>query len=264
LSYNPTVLRLPPIDLVDPADDPYPDVATEAEHPFVPLRFQRLDPATALANGQAFYEHMDRRRSVRQFSPDPVPRELIDLAIRTAATAPSGAHHQPWKFVVVGDPDVRRAIRIGAEHEERINYDGGRIGAEWRSHLAPLGTHATKSFLDVAPWIVVVFEERYSVVADGERRHNYYVKESVGIACGLFITALHSMGLATLTHTPSPMAFLSKLLGRPENERPSILFPIGYPADGARVPDLDRKSYDEVTVEVTSDSIDIDVADLLV
>ncbi len=226
-------LQLPDIELVDPVDDSYPDAATEAAHPFVPLPFERLPLDASRTAGLAFLEMMQARRSVRHFAPDPVPRELIDIAITTASTAPSGAHHQPWKFVVVGDPQVRRAIRIAAEHEERINYDGGRIGEEWRSELAPLGTGPVKAFLDVVPWIVVVFEERYAVDADGAKRHHYYVKESVGIACGLFIAALHSMGLATLTHTPSPMAFLSKLLDRPDNERPFILFPIGYPAAGA-------------------------------
>jgi iodotyrosine deiodinase len=252
----------PDVELVAAEDDPYPDAETARRFPFEPLGFRRPSTDESLARGTAFHDHMRSRRSVRQFAPDPVPRELIDLAIMTASTAPSGAHHQPWRFVVVGDPEVKRAIRIGAEHEERINYDG-RIGDEWRRHLAPLGTHAVKSFLDVAPWIVVVFEERYSTGDDGVRQHNYYVKESVGIACGLFIAALHSMGLATLTHTPSPMAFLSKLLQRPENERPYIVFPIGYPADGARVPALRRKAYDEVAVEVRADDLDVDVGALL-
>jgi iodotyrosine deiodinase len=256
-------LTLPDVELVDPADDHYPDAATRERYPFEPLAFERRENTDAQTAGEDFLQLMRARRSVRSFSSDPVPRALIDLAITTAATAPSGAHHQPWRFVVVGDPAVKRAIRIGAEHEERINYDGGRLGAEWRSHLAPLGTHAVKSFLDVVPWIVVVFEERYAVADDGERRHNYYVKESVGIACGMFIAALHCMGLATLTHTPSPMAFLTKLLGRPENERPYILFPIGYPADGAEVPVLTRKPYDEIAVEVRAADLDVDVGDLL-
>jgi iodotyrosine deiodinase len=203
----------------------------------------------ALSEGEAFYAFLDSRRSVRSFSADPVPRELIDLAIRSAGTAPSGAHRQPWQFVIVGDPAMKHQIREAAEAEERINYDGGRINSEWRAALAPLKTDANKSFLDVVPWIVVLFEQRMSS-NEGADQHNYYVKESCGIAAGLFIAALHRMGLATLTHTPSPMAFLTKLLKRPSNERPFVLFPIGYPADDCEVPDLVRKPLDEISTEV--------------
>jgi iodotyrosine deiodinase len=255
-------LDLPHVDLVDPADDVYPDPTSAAQHRFVPLQPRRLSPDEAIAAGRQFQELMSSRRSVRQFSAAPVPRELIDAAISTAASGPSGAHRQPWTFVVVGDPTVRRAIRIAAEHEERINYEGGRIGHEWREHLAPLGTTSTKSFLDVVPWIVVVFEQRYAIDSDGQRIHNYYVKESVGIACGLFIASLQTMGLATLTHTPSPMAFLTKLLNRPDNERPFVLFPIGHPAEDAVVPDLPRKSLDDVCVEVSAADVDVDFGDL--
>ena len=195
-----------------------------------------------------FHAVMDRRRSVRAFSPDPVPRELIEIAIRTASTAPSGAHRQPWKFVAVGDPRVKREIRAAAEAEEYESYVGGRMPEEWLEALAPLGTGWEKPFLETAPWIVVVFEELYGLRPDGGKRKNYYPKESVGIACGLFIAALHQMGLATLTHTPSPMAFLSRLLDRPANEKPFILFPIGYPAPDAEVPDIKRKGLEEVAV----------------
>jgi nitroreductase len=256
-------LRLPDVTLVDPADDIYPHPSTAETFAFRPLGARKMAEHSSRAAGRAFYERMSTRRSVRQFSADPVPRDLIDVAIATAATAPSGAHRQPWTFVVVGDPDMRRAIRIAAEHEERINYQGGRIGDEWRSHLAPLGTNSVKSFLEVAPWIVVVFEQRYGLDGGGQRMHNYYVKESVGIACGLFIAALHTMGLSTLTHTPSPMAFLTKLLGRPDNERPFVLFPIGYPADEAVVPDLERKPFAEVCVDVTAADVDVDVSEIL-
>jgi nitroreductase len=197
---------------------------------------------------RAFHEEMDRRRSVRAFSPDPVPRELIETAIRTASTAPSGAHRQPWKFVAVSDPAIKREIRLAAEAEERQSYVGGRMPAEWLEALAPLGTNWEKPYLEIVPWMVVVFVETYAVEADGRRRKNYYPKESVGIACGLFIAALHHMGLATLTHTPSPMAFLSRILDRPANEKPFILFPIGYPAPDAEVPDLRRKGLEEVAV----------------
>ena len=183
-------------------------------------------------------------------SDEPVPRDLIETAVRTASTAPSGANQQPWRFVATGDPSLKRRIRLAAEAEERINYEGGRINEEWRREIAPLGTDWHKEFLEVAPWIVVLFELRHGVADDGSRRHHYYVKESCGIAAGLFVTALHHMGLATLTHTPSPMAFLVEVFERPANERPFVLFPIGYPVDGCQVPVLRRKSLDEVLTVV--------------
>jgi nitroreductase len=201
-----------------------------------------------LERARSFYEELDRRRSVREFSPDPVPRELIETAIRAASTAPSGAHRQPWRFVVVGDPAIKRQIRAAAEDEERESYLGGRMPPEWLEALAPLGTSWEKPFLETVPWLVVVFEEMYQLLPDGSKRKNYYPKESVGIACGFFIAALHHMGLATLTHTPSPMGFLSRILDRPANEKPFILFPVGYPAAGSEVPDLHRKSLEEVSV----------------
>ncbi|HEU4319036.1 MAG TPA: nitroreductase family protein [Acidimicrobiia bacterium] len=218
--------------------------------PMIPHQFERLEPDESVRRADAFFAEMERRRSVRFFSDTPVPRHLIEQAIRTASTAPSGAHRQPWRFVLTGDPDVKRQIREAAEEEERINYEGGRLPEHWREALEPLGTDWHKEFLETVPWIVVMFEERYGVNPDGSRRHNFYVKESCGIAAGIFITALHHMGLATLTHTPSPMAFLTKLLGRPENERPFCMFPIGYPADDCVVPDLRRKTLGEVLVEV--------------
>lgn len=229
---------------------PYPSAELEAAHPFVELGFNRLAPNEMEARGDALLELMERRRSVRMFSSDPVPRELIEKAIMTASTAPSGAHKQPWRFVAVSSPDVKSAIRMAAEAEERINYEENRMNEQWQAALAPLGTDWHKEFLEMAPWIVVLFEERYEVAADGEQRKNYYVKESTGIAAGLFIAAIHNMGLVTLTHTPSPMAFLTKTLNRPENERPFVLFPIGYPADKVKVPDLKRKSLGEVSVFV--------------
>jgi nitroreductase len=200
----------------------------------------------------AFFDLMSSRRSIRTFSTDPVPRELIDLAVQTAGSAPSGAHQQPWTFVVVGDPEVKQKIRQAAEEEERINYLDGRMPDDWKEEIARLGTSWQKPYLETAPWLVVLFEQRFGVDADGIRRKHYYVKESVGIAAGLFIAALHNMGLATLTHTPSPMAFLSKLLERPDNERPFVLFPVGYPADGSVVPRLERKALDEIMVEFGS------------
>ena len=221
-----------------------------SEFPFVPYRPPRLSVAESVRRARDFEQLMAGRRSVRHFSADPVPRELIETAITTASSAPSGAHRQPWRFVVVGNADVKRQIREQAEAEERISYEGGRMPPEWLEALAPLGTDWRKPYLETVPWIVVVFEELYSFEEDGRRRKNYYVKESVGIACGLFVTALHNMGLATLTHTPSPMAFLSDVLDRPENEKPYILFPVGYPAPEATVPDLRRKSLEEVAVWV--------------
>jgi nitroreductase len=217
-------------------------------HPFVPHRFERLPEDEMRARAEQFQRLMERRRSVRDFAPDPVPRELIERAIMTASTAPSGAHRQPWRFVCVSEPATKRAIRVAAEKEERESYEGGRMPPDWLEALAPLGTDWEKPYLETVPWIVVLFEEVHGHDEDGGVRKNYYVKESVGIAAGLFIAALHNMGLATLTHTPSPMKFLSRILGRPANERPFVLFPIGYPADGAVVPDLRRKELAEVAV----------------
>lgn len=216
-----------------------------ADHPFIPYRPDRIPADEAVRRGRDFYEQMDARRSVRQFSDEPVPREAIELAIRTASTSPSGAHRQPWKFVVVDDPAIKRRIRLAAEKEERISYQG-RMSEEWREALAPFGTDWHKPYLETVPYIVVVFEEIHGFFPDGSRRKNYYVRESVGLACGMFITALHQMGLSTLTHTPSPMGFLRDILGRPKNERPFILFPVGYPTADAEVPDIERKGLEEV------------------
>jgi iodotyrosine deiodinase len=216
----------------------------------IPYRPPRLDEGEMMTRSRTFYEEMDLRRSVRMFAADPVPKELIENAVLTASTAPSGAHRQPWKFVLVGDAGTKGRIREAAEEEERQNYEGGRMPDHWRDAVSALGTDASKPYLEVVPWIVVLFEERHGYNSDGSVRHNYYVKESVGIAAGLFVTALHHMGLATLTHTPSPMAFLSRLLGRPKNERPFCLFPIGYPAPDCVVPQLYRKPLDDVLIEV--------------
>jgi len=218
------------------------------EAKLIPYRSPRYPETEARARGREFFDEMSSRRSVRLFSDEAVPRDLIELAIRTAATAPSGANRQPWRFVAVSDPETRRRIRVAAEEEERQSYEGGRMPPDWLEALRPLGTWWQKPFLEVAPWLVVVFEERHGVNADGSVRKNYYVRESVGIACGLFIAALHHIGLATLTHTPSPMGFLSEILGRPKNEAPYVLFPIGYPAAGCRVPDIAKKTLDEIAI----------------
>ena len=213
----------------------------------VPYRPTRLDPAEMEARAADFYAELDQRRSVRSFSPDPVPRRLIELAIRTASTAPSGAHQQPWTFVVVGDPETRRRIRAAAEAEERHSYES-RMSEEWLDALTPLGTSWQKAYLEIAPWLVVLFEQVHGTFPDGRHKKHYYARESVGMAAGLFITAINHMGLATLTHTPSPMGYLTQILQRPRNERPFVLFPVGYPADDATVPGIRRKSLEEVAV----------------
>ena len=216
---------------------------------FIPYRPDRIPESEVVARAERLLAEMNQRRSVRKFSSDPVPREAIELAIQTASTAPSGAHRQPWTFVVISDPEKKRAIRQAAEEEERTNYEGGRLPDHWLKALEPLGTDWHKEYLETVPWIVVLFEQRYGFGPDGEQQKNFYVKESVGIACGLFIAAIHQMGLATLTHTPSPMAFLTDLLERPENERPFALLPIGHPADDCEVPDITRKDLGEIMVE---------------
>ena len=214
---------------------------TETNH--IPLVFDRIDRGEMERRADEYYQLMDKRRSVRYFSDEPVPRYLIERAILTANTAPSGAHKQPWTFVAVSSADIKREIRIAAEQEEKESY-GGRMSQEWLDALAPLGTDWQKPFLEVVPWIVVCFAQNYGQDEFGQKVKHYYVQESCGIACGMFITSLHNMGLATLTHTPSPMRFLSKILQRPPNEKPYILFPIGYPAPEATVPDIQRKSLD--------------------
>jgi iodotyrosine deiodinase len=213
---------------------------------FKPLEFEWLEPSDQLQGARTFYERMSTRRTVRDFAPREVPFELIETAIATAGTAPSGANMQPWRFVVVRDPAVKREIRLAAEEEEQLSY-GGRMPEKWLRRLAPLGTDWNKPFLEIAPYLIVVFKIDFVFDLDsGEREPTYYAVESVGIAVGLLLASLHTAGLATLTHTPSPMKFLSEILGRPRNERPFVLLPVGYPADGAEVPDIDRKPLSEI------------------
>jgi len=214
---------------------------------FVPLRFERLPPETSHQRARSFHELMDRRRTTRHFSDEPVPRELIETAIRTAGTAPSGAHLQPWTFVAVSDPDVKRRIRLRAEEEERRFYRE-RATPEWLEALGPLGTDEHKPHLERAPWLVVLFRRLYGIGEDGARRTFYYTQESCGIAAGFFIAAIHHMGLVTLTHTPSPMGFLSEVLERPANEKAMLVMPVGYPSADAQVPDLRRKPLHEIAV----------------
>ena len=217
---------------------------------FVPYQPERVPLDVGLDRGREFLAHLDRRRSVRMFSADPVPAEAIELAVLAANTAPSGAHLQPWTFVAVADPGVRHRIRLAAEIEERRFYQERDV-PEWHEALARLGTDEHKNYLDVVPWVVVAFAQKHAVLPDGRLRKNYYVSESVGLACGLFIAALHTMGLATLPHTPSPMGFLTDLLGRPASERPFVVFPVGYPAPDCRVPDIERKPLAEALVYVS-------------
>jgi nitroreductase len=207
---------------------------------FIPLPDYRCYPEREMvARAQAFYEDMGRRRTTRHFSSEPVPRRLIELAMLTAGTAPSGAHRQPWRFVAIDDPAIKARLREAAEIEELKTYKE-RMTAEWREALHVLGTDHIKEHMTVAPWIVVLFAEKFGINPDGSHRKNYYVDESAGIAAGLFIAAIHAMGLVTLTHTPNPMGFLRELLGRGSNEKPFIVFPVGYPAPDAKVPALAR------------------------
>lgn len=219
--------------------------------PYCPVPYQptRMGSAESLVRAAELRERMNERRTVRQFSPDPVPEQVVRDAIACAATAPSGAHQQPWTFVLVKDPGIRRRIRQAAEHEERISYDG-RLGEEWLAALRPLGTDGVKTHLTDAPTLIMVFQQRYWLGEDGTKHKHYYVDESVGIAVGMLLSALHLSGLAALIHTPSPMRFLSEVLGRPENEKAFAVIPVGYPADDCEVPDLVRKSLNQVLIEV--------------
>lgn len=211
------------------------------------LRFEELAPDAMLRRSQDFLAMMARRRTVRDYSDRPVPREIIENAVRTAALAPSGANQQPWTFVCISDPAIKTRIRVAAEEEEKAFYDG-RAGEEWLDALRHLGTGWEKPFLDTAPWLIAIFGQRYGTTPDGAKVKHYYVPESVGIASGFLIAALHNAGLATLTHTPSPMGFLNEICGRPESEKAYILLVAGYPADDCTVPAIIKKTLDEVSV----------------
>jgi nitroreductase len=213
---------------------------------FISFEFENLSPGKMLERSGEFYEFMNRRRSIRDFSFKPVDKELIENILLTASTAPSGAHKQPWTFCVVTDCELKKQIRIAAEKEEYENYHG-RMDEQWLEDLAYLGTDWHKPFLETAPYLIIVFKKLYDILEDGSHRQNYYVNESVGIACGFLLAAIHNAGLCALTHTPSPMGFLSRILRRPKNERPFLLIPAGYPAEDAEVPDLKRRSLDEIS-----------------
>ena len=218
-----------------------------ADGGFEPLAFAAIPDAEGLARAEAFHATMRRRRTVRDFSARPVPRAVIEAAVLTAASAPSGANQQPWTFACIADPERKAAIRAAAEAEEREFY-AHRAGAEWLEALAPLGTGWEKPFLEVAPWLIVAFAQRSGIGPDGRRVKHYYVPESVGIACGLLIAALHQAGLATLTHTPAPMGFLNAICGRPASEKPMMIIVAGHPAEGCQVPRIGRKPLDAVAV----------------
>lgn len=223
-----------------------------SEHRFLQLEgWREYPPEEMLARAREFADDVQRRRTVREFSSRPVPRELIEECLRAATSAPSGANQQPWRFVAVADPAVKTRIREAAEREEREFY-AHRAPREWLEALAPLGTDSDKPFLEIAPWLIAIFIERFGRRADGTKIKHYYTDESVGLATGLLIAALHRAGLATLTHTPSPMKFLNEILGRPlDTERPFLLLVVGYPAENCRVPDIRRKSVGEVATFLT-------------
>ncbi len=215
-------------------------------YPFKPLEFTKRPLDETLQRAQEFYAEMNARRTTRHFATTAVPKDAISYAIRTAGTAPSGAHQQPWTFVAISDADVKQQIREAAEIEEFKNYHG-RMPEDWLAALEPLGTDEQKPHLTDAPWLVVVFRQTYGLNADGSKRAYYYTQESVGIAVGLFVAAVHHMGLVSLTHTPNPMGFLAELLERPPNEKAYLILAVGYPAAGAMVPDISRKAPDDIS-----------------
>lgn len=214
---------------------------------FINFHPPQFEANEMLRRAEEYYHFMDTRRSIRHFSDKPVPRALIEKLILTASTAPSGAHKQPWTFCVVSSAELKKKIREAAEKEEYESYNG-RMSEEWLQALSPLGTDWEKPFLETAPWLIIMFRKALDIEADGSKSKNYYVNESVGIAAGFLISAIHQAGLVTLTHTPSPMNFLQEILQRPDNEKPFLLLPVGYAADEVQVPDLKRKDLDAISV----------------
>jgi iodotyrosine deiodinase len=214
-------------------------------HPHIQLKHQNPNLETLQKKSEDFYALMDKRRSVREFSDKEIPKEIIENIVKTASTAPSGAHKQPWTFCIISNPELKKKIRIAAEAEEKESYDS-RMSEQWLKDLEPIGTDWEKPFLETVPYIIVVFKKIYDE-EEGQKKTNYYVNESVGIACGFLISAIHQAGLATLTHTPSPMNFLSEILERPKNERPYLLLPVGFPAEETYVPKLGRKELDKMS-----------------
>jgi nitroreductase len=219
-------------------------MSSKKEYPFVSYKREILPAATVLQKSDKYLEFLDQRRTVRDFSDKPVAKEVIQNLIMSGSTAPSGAHKQPWTFCAVSDPEIKTQIRKAAEKEEYESYHN-RMPGDWLEDLEPLGTDWNKPFLEIAPWLIVVFKRIHETI-DGKKRNNYYVTESVGLAAGFLLTAIHNAGLVALTHTPSPMNFLQKILNRPDNERPFLLIPVGYPATEVKVPDLKRKEENDV------------------
>jgi len=215
-------------------------------HAHVLLEHEAIDEGQLIENSKNYFQSMDKRRSVRDYSDKNVPKEVIENIIKTASTAPSGAHKQPWTFCVVSNPETKKKIREAAEAEEKESYEN-RMSERWLKDLEPIGTDWQKPFIENVPYLIIVFKKVYDE-EEGQKKTNYYVNESVGIACGFLISAIHQAGLATLTHTPSPMNFLSEILERPKNERPYLLLPVGYPNKETYVPDIERKSLEEVTI----------------
>lgn len=218
----------------------------EKTHPYIEYTRESYTETEMLKRSKEFYQWMDKRRTVRDFSDKPIPKEVLENILLAASSAPSGAHKQPWTFCIVTNPDLKKQIRAAAEKEEFDSYNG-RMTEEWLDDLAPLGTNWEKPFLEVAPALIIVFKRAYEFV-DGKKKNNYYVTESVGLATGFLLAAIHNAGLVALTHTPSPMNFLMKLLARPENERPFLLIPVGYLANDTQVPDLKRKTLEQMHV----------------
>lgn len=214
-------------------------------YPFISYSHETYPPEEMLQRSKDFYLWMNTRRTVRDFSSKAVPREVIDNLILTASTAPSGAHKQPWTFCVVSDPNIKSEIRKAAEKEEHESYTN-RMSEEWLEDLKPLQTDWQKPFLETAPYLIIVFKKVYDLTSDGKKRNNYYVNESVGLACGFLLAAIHHAGLVALTHTPSPMNFLTSILKRPENERPFLLIPVGYPHEETFVPKLERRDLNQI------------------
>ena len=214
-------------------------------YPFILYEQESYSEDITIKRTESFYQWMNKRRTVRDFAPRSIPKEVIDKLILAASTAPSGAHKQPWTFCVVTNPNLKSKIRLAAENEEHKSYHG-RMSESWLQDIRPLQTDWHKPFLEIAPCLIVVFKKVYDILPDGTKRNNYYVNESVGLACGLLLAAIHAAGLVALTHTPSPMNFLSKILNRAENERPFLLIPVGYPAAETYVPDLKRKKINEI------------------
>jgi iodotyrosine deiodinase len=217
-------------------------------YPYIEYKCETFGEKELKEKTELLYLRMAKRRTVREFSDKKIARDIVENLLLSASTAPSGANKQPWTFVAISNPEIKKQIRIEAEQEEYKSYNE-RMPQEWLDDLKPFGTNWEKPFLEIAPWLIVVFKQNYRLV-DGKKLNNYYVTESVGLACGMLLTAIHNAGLVALTHTPSPMNFLSKVLNRPENEKPFLLIPVGYPADKVMVPDISRKSLAEIAVFV--------------